>query len=467
MSRQKEFVTNTLILTIGKVCTQFISFFLLPLYTALLTPDEYGVVDLLNTYIILLVPLINWQFEQGLFRYLLDCRNDSGMQRELFSTVMITNIFQVIIYYILFNLLLVFVDINYSYFLIFDVICSIILNTYLQYSRGVGNNIDYSIASFLSAASTIVFNVIFLVALKMKVDGMFLAMILSKIIGICYLFIKLKTWNIFSIRLFKKNHFKKILRYSLPLVPNQLSWWIVGISDRTIVSYVLGIFQNGIYSVANKFPSIIVTFYNILNLSWSETVALHFNDEDGEEFLNDSMNKVFVFFSSLCLGCIACIPLVFNILIDQQYNQSYFQIPILLLGVLFQIIVGLYSAIYIALKKTVEITKTSTLAAIINIIVNLLLINFIGLYAASISTFVAYFVLTIYRYIDVNKILNLKIEFKTIIITIFTSIIIIFLYYVNNIYLNILSLIIAVLYALYNNVYIIKIVFKKLINHLN
>lgn len=50
MSKEKELVRNTAIITIGKICTQFLSFFLLPLYTSILTTSEYGTTDLLSTY---------------------------------------------------------------------------------------------------------------------------------------------------------------------------------------------------------------------------------------------------------------------------------------------------------------------------------------------------------------------------------------------------------------------------------
>ena len=87
MNRQKELAKNTIILTVGKICTQFVSFLLLPLYTALLIPAEFGIVDLYNTYIALLTPVCNWQFENGLFRFMIDYRNDPEKQKALFSTV--------------------------------------------------------------------------------------------------------------------------------------------------------------------------------------------------------------------------------------------------------------------------------------------------------------------------------------------------------------------------------------------
>ena len=58
---------NTVVLTFGKICTQGISFLMLPLYTSILDTTEYGTFDLLVTYATLLLPLVNWQLDQGIF----------------------------------------------------------------------------------------------------------------------------------------------------------------------------------------------------------------------------------------------------------------------------------------------------------------------------------------------------------------------------------------------------------------
>lgn len=102
MNRKKELAMNTVILAVGKICTQLINFFLLPLYTSLLTTDDYGVVDLFSTYTALLVPIFNWQLENGLFRFLLECREDRKRQKIVFSTVFIANIIQIVITVIFF-----------------------------------------------------------------------------------------------------------------------------------------------------------------------------------------------------------------------------------------------------------------------------------------------------------------------------------------------------------------------------
>lgn len=89
---EQELAKNTAILTVGKICTQCISFFLLPLYTAILSTEEYGTFDLLVTYSTLLLPLVNWQLDQGLFRFMLDLRGNKKKEKSLFSTLFCSSI---------------------------------------------------------------------------------------------------------------------------------------------------------------------------------------------------------------------------------------------------------------------------------------------------------------------------------------------------------------------------------------
>lgn len=413
MNREKELAKNTFILTIGKMSTQFITFLLLPLYTSLLSPEDYGVVDLLNTYVTLLLPLFNWQFESGLFRFLIDNRKNVEKQKNIISTVVLTNFVQIAIYLLFYLIAGSFITFEYKVFLAIDVSLNILLSSLLQLPRGLGDNLTYAIGSFVSALTTIVFNVLLIAVFHMGALGMFCATVIAKIITIIFLALKTKIWRYVRISCFDKTNFKELSKYSLPLVPNQLSWWVISASDRTVVSHFIGVAANGVYSVANKFSSIFITIYNIFHMSWTESVAVHIHEEDSDQFISEIIDTVIRFFGSLCLGIVAVIPFVFPILIDNNYHDAYYQIPILMLAVFFQIVVGLYSVIYTAHKKSVEIMKTSIYAAIINLVVDIALINFIGIYAASISTLVAYLAMAIYRSIHVRRFIRIKIKMKT------------------------------------------------------
>lgn len=463
MSKGKELAKNTIILTIGKICTQFVSFLLLPLYTALLQPDEFGIVDLFNTYVTLLVPLFNWQFENGLFRFMLDCRGDKSQQTKLFSAVIITNFFQSVIYILIFTVIYNFISSKYKIFLALDVVLNIFLNTLLQFPRGLGKNGAYAIGSFISAVSTVCLNVVFIAGLKMGALGMFLATASAKMLSILYLLFSQKVWNYFNISCYDKKVFKTISRYSFPLIPNQLSWWVIGASDRSIVSYVINVAANGVYSVANKFSSFFIAFYNIFNMSWTESISIHLNDDDRDEFLNETINTMFKLFSSICIGIIACMPFVFPVFINTKYAEAYQQIPILMIAVLFQVVVGLYSAIYVALKKSVEIAKTSFFASVINIVVDIVLIHFIGLYAASISTLVAYAVMAIYRYFHVKRYVNVNLNLVTVISIAIVALITILAYYYKNMIICGVLLFFVSIYSLLINKYFLLSVLQTMI----
>lgn len=451
MSKQKELAKNTLILSFGKICTQFVSFLLLPLYTALLDPDEFGIVDLFNTYILLLVPIFNWQFENGLFRFMLDYRNDKEGQKTIFSTVFYTNCIQAVGFVLIYLIIQIFISSEYKIFLAIDVVLNIFLNTLLQFPRGRGDNVSYTIGSFLSATTAVLMNVVFIAVLKWGALGMFIAAVISKVVTIIYLALSQKVWKYLSIKAYDKSKFKEILKYSMPLVPNQLSWWIVNSSDRTIISYFIDTAANGIYAVSNKFSSIYMQFYNIFNMAWNESVSLHINDEDRDDFLTETINSMFALFSAVCIGLIACMPFVFGIMIDEKYVQAYPHIPILILSALFQVVIGLYGVIYAAKKKSGEIAKTSIFAAIINIAINLIFIRFIGLYAASLSTLAAYAAMAVYRYFDIKKYVDVKLKPKLLISTTIMCIIVMLSYYYNSLVTNIITLVIVVIYAYITN----------------
>ena len=456
MSRQKDLAKNTAILTVGKVCTQCISFFLLPLYTAILSAEDYGTFDLFVTYATLLLPLINWQLDQGLFRFMLDYRGNKDEQKKLFSTLLLSSTAQNIIYVILFICIEPFLKIENAYFLLLYVVLQVYNALFLQFVRGLGYSIKYTIASFISASATTVLNVIALVFLRMGLQGLFVSTLTAQLLTLIYLVVSSRSWEYFSLKNARIGTFKKVGTYSIPLIPNNLAWWVVNASDRTIISHVLGTAANGIYSVANKFPNVFINFYNILNLSWTETVSLHYNDEDRDEFLTDTMTSLVKLFVAACLGIVACMPFVFPIMVNAKYNAAYNQILILMYAMLFRVLVGLYSCVYVAQKNAKKIAYTSISAAIINITVDLILINKIQVFAASLSTLVAFLSMFIVRYIDVNKTVHMRIKKPIAVGSVLLSVMLIGTYYCNNKAVQFGALCITAIYAVVTNMDLLK-----------
>lgn len=451
MSRKTELAKNTAILTVGKLCTQCISFFLLPLYTAILSTEEYGTFDLLATYSILLLPLVNWQLDQGLFRFMLDHRGNKKEQRKLFSTLLLSSTVQSIVYVVLFICIEPFLKIENAYFLLWYVVLHVYTALFLQFVRGLGYSVKYTIASFISAATTTILNVIVLVFLKLGLQGLFISTLMAQFLTLIYLVIASKSWRYFSPKNVQLEVLKNVSKYSIPLIPNNLAWWVVNASDRTIIVHFLGTAANGVYSVANKFPNMFINFYNILNLSWTETVSLHYGDEDRDEFLTETMTSLSKLFVAACFGIVACMPFVFPIMVNTKYDAAYNQILILMYAMLFRVLVGLYSCVYVAQKNAKKIAYTSISAAVINITVDLILINKIQVFAASFSTMVAFFSMFVIRYIDVNKTVHMRIRKPIIVGSTLMGCMLIGTYYCNNKAVQLVALAIITIYAVVTN----------------
>ena len=456
MNKKKQLAKNTIIIFFGKVCTQLISFFLLPLYTSYLATKEYGLVDLIQTYVTLLVPIITMELEMSIFRYLVDARGKEKDTKKLISNNFFVLGISLALFSILYIIVTCFVNIPFRWLILVDIIVCVLSGNFLQIARGFGKTLDFSISCILTGITTVISNIVLICVFHMSAEGMIISMALANFICSLYLFIRLKLYSKINFKLKDTKLLKEMYKYSIPLVPNGISWWIVNVSDRTIISFVLNAGANGLYAISNKFPTIISSLTGIFNLSWAESAALHINSKDRDEFFSDVFNTIMKLFTSLGIGMIACLPFVFPLLINNKYNDAYNYIPYLVLGTVFNVAICLYSQVYLAKKLSKQVAYTAILGAIINIVLNLLFIKTLGLYAASLSTAISYFVMMVYRHIDLKKYVNIKISKGLLINSIIMFSYMIFMYYQRDLILNIISLIVAIAYALLINMKFLK-----------
>lgn len=451
MNREQELAKNTVIIFIGKICTQFLSFFLLPIYTRVLSTEEYGLVDLYTTCQMLIIYIVYAQIEQAIFRFIVDHRKDSQGREEISSTVFIYYILASVVLAIIFFVACKIFEIEYASLLYANVIACSITNILQQYLRGLGDNVGFSLGSFTCAIATILINIICLLVLHMGVEGMLLGNLGGFIISSGLMILRSQAFQYFKLSSVSIKRLKELLAYSLPLVPNALSWWIMSASDRIIVSAFLGNSATGLLSVSQKFSTVYSNMYTMFHMSWSESASLHIAEGDKDVFLQRVINSMLRFFSSVAVGLILIMPFVFPVLIDQEYFEAYYLIPIYILSAFFNVIQGLYSVVYIALKKTKNIAKTTVLAAIINLVVHLFCINLIGMYAAAVSSVVSYMAISIYRYYDIKKYVNVPINSRDIIIIAILFVVAFSTYYIQNWLISAISLAIAFVFCLYFN----------------
>ena len=305
-----------------------------------------------------------------------------------------------------------------------------------------------------------------LIGLKLGLNGLLLATIIAGAVALLYLVKAAKIYKYIHITRFNFKELKGLLKYSIPLVPNTVSWWIVNSCDKLIVTYVLGIEYNAIYAAASKIPHIYNIMYNAFYMAWQESASLNSEQSDISEYYSNVFKNLYKILSGIMILLIAFTPILFIILLGENYKEAYYQIPILYIAMFLCSFANFYAGIYIAMKKTKAVAGSTVMAAVINLVVDLLLIKIIGLYAASISTLVAYGIVTLYRAKDLNKYYKIEYDFKEIIKYLSLIIIACVICYINNIWLNIINIIFALLCFWVINKNYIKMFYDKGISKL-
>lgn len=455
-TKENTFVHNTAILFFGRVCTKLIQFFLLPLYTSMLSTSEYGTIDLISTYVTILVVFVNLQVEQAIFRYLTENRENEQLTRNIITNVIAISFLQILIFSIIYFFIQSYIQLEGKLFLLLNVIASIFMLTMLNITRGLGDYKSYAKASFFAAISVIVLNILFLVILKQSVNGLLLSTCISYTLSGLYLFQKKKIHIYIRKDNLNKKRRKEILHYSIPLIPNELSWQMIKSSDKIIVSAIMGNSWNGILSIATKFSSVFTEIYNVFNTSLLDTMILNLKTVEGQKYINQLINHIYRLFLSLAFMIVAGMPFLFGIFIHDSYIEAYNYIPLYMIASILNVMIGITSGVFLAEKNTKLIAETSFIAGIINIFIDLLLMRTIGLYAATFSTILGFFIMFLLRYRIIRKNYLIQISSQNIQITIIGFSLLLMVYYMGTWILQIVTLLLVIMISIYLNKEMIK-----------
>ena len=459
MNQKKDLIKNTIIISIGKFSTKLVTFLLLPLYTSILSTSEYGQFDLLNTISIFLIPIITLQMDEAMFRFLIDAKDDSD-KRKVFSKTVIFAILSMLLWSIIIFIVGSLLNYQYTLWLIFYCASSVLYTLASAFSRGEGKFKLYSFLAFCSSILNICLNILFIAILRLGLIGLFLAYIISSIVVGLYGLYRLKAYKYITFKYKYKGTTREMIKYALPLVPNSVSWALISLSNRLIITSQLGISSNGIYSVSNKFPTIINTCYGFFNTSWRESASRAVNSEDRNAFYRSVYLNLKRFLLGVSIMMIAVMPLIFNLLVNKNYNESYTYIPFMIISIYFTNMSSFCSGIFAAYKDTKILAPTTIIATTISITFNILFINKIGLFAPVFGTLIAYFVLNLYRNYKLRKYIILPrdvyLPYNILIVSL-----LLFLYYQKSIWLHLLALVIGSLYTVYINKSFLREIFNR------
>lgn len=415
MNKYKKLMGNTLVFAIGQLGAKLLSFFLLRLYTGVLAENEYSKADLLYNTLNVLVPIVTFSMADAIIRFGLDKAYD---RRKVYTSANFMTLIGMTIFAAttpLWNLTsyyngYTFLLYVYCFFSVFRLQAS-------YYIRACGYVRLFAIDGIFATLTQFLFNLLFMLVLKLGITGYILSFIASDLISFICLILFGRLNRSFDFKFIDADLLKEMLKFSAPLIPTYLLWWITQSSDKFFVIRMVGETANGIYAVSYKIPTLLMLVTTIFYNAWQMSSI----EEKDSSSLGKFYRNVFSAYTSviyLAAGALILIikPLLAMLTPAGKYEGAELYTPILIIAMIFQCFCQFLSSIYSVKKKSLNSLFTALTAAAVNILLNLLLIKQFKVYGAAIATAASYFVCFAVRIFDARQFIPFKVDFLRLVL---------------------------------------------------
>lgn len=409
-SRNQYLLRNTLIFTLGNIGSRMISFFLIPLYTNVLTTSQYGTVDLITTISTVAGPVLTLNIAEAVMRFGLDKDADREKNTQCGSVVLFgATIIGLILIPICGNISTIAEYAIYIYLYVISLAAS---QLFLYDLRGKELLFQYSIGNILQTFMIAILNIFFLLHLKMGTRGYLLAYIVANFIVAIYAIIGGKSFKAFSFHNVDKIKLKEMVRYSVVLIPNTFMWWIMNSSDRIMVTYMISAAANGIYAVSYKLPTLVSVLSGIFNQAWSYSAIREEGTSDETAYNNKIFRTLVAITFMLAVGLLLVIKPFLKVYVSDDYYSAWKYTPFLIIGCVFLTLGTFIGTSYTVHKDSFGYLFSGTFGAAFNIALNFMLIPKIGVYGAALATCISYILVFVFRLYHTRKYITYDIKYK-------------------------------------------------------
>ncbi len=399
---------------LGSVGSKFITFFLVPLYTNCLTPEELGIADLVFTVAQLAVPAITLVIFDAVIRFGLE--RGEHPESILLAGVLVWGAGSAL-GLLLLPLTGLYAAISpYKWYLYAYLVLEGLLDIELNYLKVKRKNLSYAAVSILQTLTLASLNIALLLVLDIGIKGYLLSSVIS--LGLAAALAAILGGAVGDLRRarFEKPLFAKMIKFSAPLIFNNLAWWIIQSSNKMLIEYFLGASILGLFTVASRLPSLIQVAVSVFQQAWGVSSVREMDGENDTKFYSDVFGaySFLMFAASLALN--AVIKPFMRIYVGEEFFEAWRYVPPLVVAAAFSAISGYFGSMYAALKRSVNNMISTVSAACLNLVLNLLLIRTFGLWGAVAGTAAAYIFLSFFRLFDVKRFVNLKINLPRLLI---------------------------------------------------
>ena len=389
MNKYKRLISNTAILGMGTFASKVLVFLLMPLYTAILSAEEFGVADLVAQTANLLIPLAAVGICDGLFRFTLD--TEEGDRKKVFTASMVVlSIGSAVLALVATGVY--FLDgpsVEYLPLIVAYVLCANFHSALAHYLRAKGRTTLFAVQGIVNTVLTITLNILFLIVWKMGSTGYVLSVVVADFLITVGLFFVGRMWRDFSFRAWDGKVMKAMLKFSVPYIPTTMLWLITSVSDRYIVTVYCGTEIQGLYAAAAKIPTLILLVSGVFIEAWHFSSVKDSLEERASFFGTVYRNYMSVMFIGASV-LIASSKIFTRLLLADSYYSSWEFVPILVCAMIFSSFSAFFGSVYFLEKKSMLSMLTALAGAVINVILNFWLIPRHGSMGAAVATLISY-----------------------------------------------------------------------------
>ncbi len=425
MNKYRELANNTIVLAIGQFSSKLLVYFMLGFYTSMLGAEGFGDATNIINASALLISVVTLSISEGVLRYGIKAKKSEdgtvvedivirSKKRVLSIGIDVTLVGLIV--FAVFVPLIGFIEMlaGYEWLIYMYVFTGGIKATMSIYVRARGRVALFALDGILTTVAMILFNLLFLAVFDLGVVGYVLSVSMGDLCSIVFLTMTAKLYKDYRPLRYTKQNLSDMLKYSVPLMPTTVMWWIVNVSDTFMITAFFGSAANGVYSFAYKFPNLAATVVGIFSRAWHMSAIRERNSRTVSRFYSNVFDMMQTIMYVAAAGIMLVIrPIIMPLFGAEGFETAYFYVPVLLFAVVFQSFNSFLSSIYESSNKTMRSFVTSVVGAGTNIILNLILLNTIGVIGAAIATLASYLLVFVFRVIDTKKLLYMEMKWHS------------------------------------------------------
>lgn len=412
MDKYSRLGKNTFFVFIGNVGGKALAILMLPLFTRWLSIADFGVTDMIMTYATLLYSFASLSICESAFIF--PKGQDKRKQAEyftsgLFCTLLVFAIIAVFVF-LCENLLSLNeyenVLLKYRWFIYFVIFAMYIENYFQQFTRSIDKIKTYSFAGIVQSLCIIAFSFVFIP--RYGIWGYVLTWATAYSLTGLYSFLFSGSYHYLTVFAISKSRYWEMLKYSLPLIPNGMMFWLMNSMNRPVMECYLGVDAVGIYALANKFPIILTTLYNIFLLSWQISVLEEYKKDEFESFFNNMLRLSIIGLGVIFVAISLANRIIVSVTATPDYIEAYKYISFLTLGSLIFSLSSFVSSIFLATKESKYFLYSSIIGAIVAVTTNFILIPLCGIFGATMSIVLSSLAMLLSRCVFIRKHVRVK-----------------------------------------------------------